>query len=68
MKRKDKRLGLLCECGDSGCPIHEGKNECSKSPTCIVRRIDMDKGTTKFSMCNGCASDALDSGVFDLVA
>lgn len=61
-----KKTLLLCECADSGCPVHKGKRECTENPTCTVRRIDMDDGETRFAMCNGCAADALDSGVFDL--
>jgi hypothetical protein len=54
-----------CECGDPGCPVHPGVSECAKRGRRVVRRIDMDDGETRFVMCDGCAQDALDSGVFD---
>ena len=53
-----------CECGDSGCPVHQEKEQCSRRPVEVVRRIDMGDGQTKFWMCEDCASDAYASGVF----
>lgn len=53
-----------CECGDPGCPVHLGKEQCDHTGYCVVLyRIDMEdeEGTP---MCQGCADDALDSGVF----
>jgi hypothetical protein len=52
-----------CDCTDSGCPVHKGANNCQKKATTTVYRIDM-KDETGTDMCGGCASDALDSGVF----
>mgnify|MGYP001557959701 FL=1 len=57
-----KKLGP-CECGDPGCPMHKGKSKCKEQATRKVRRIDM--GDSDYiPMCDGCADDALDSGVF----
>ena len=53
-----------CECGDSGCPEHKGMNFCRNVGRRTVRRIDMEDGETRFKMCEGCAADALESGVF----
>jgi hypothetical protein len=61
-----KKGVLTCECGDPGCPAHEGKNKCSHVAQVKVRRIDMDCGKTTFWMCETCAEDALESGVFDM--
>ena len=52
----------LCECADPGCPIHPGC-PCDCGATTIVYRIDMDD-TAGTAMCERCAEDALDSGVF----
>ena len=57
---------MTCQCCDPGCPVHEGKSECSRPAKTTVRRIDMDDGKTTFRMCNKCADDALESGVFDV--
>lgn len=59
-----------CECSDPRCPVKHSnnrKNVCQQTATTIVRRIDMEDGETCFAMCDGCTSDALDSGVFDVV-
>jgi len=53
-----------CECCDKGCPEHEGFSECNKKATTRVRRIDMEEGLTVFYMCQACAEDAMESGVF----
>jgi hypothetical protein len=53
-----------CECSDPGCPIHPGKTECSETDDIVtVFRSDMEDETGT-EMCSGCASDALESGVF----
>lgn len=52
-----------CECGDPGCPVHEGVAHCRNSATYTVYRVDM-QDETGTSMCDKCAEDALDSGVF----
>jgi hypothetical protein len=52
-----------CECSDPGCPVHPGRAECNVLATTVVYRSDMeDYGGTK--MCEDCAADALESGVF----
>jgi hypothetical protein len=52
-----------CDCCDSGCPAHKGKSECTNQATVSLRRIDF-AGQPIVWFCNGCAEDALDSGVF----
>jgi hypothetical protein len=52
-----------CECADPGCPVHKGREKCENRGTTKVSRIDMGEPAT-FKMCEGCAADALDSGVF----
>ena len=54
---------MMCECSDRGCPVHEGDSECSRKATNHVWRVDMED-RDGLEMCEGCASDALDSGVF----
>ncbi len=51
----------LCQCVDRGCPHCKGG--CPDKATVIVYRSDMDdaNGTP---MCDDCANDAIDSGVF----
>lgn len=53
----------MCECCDSGCPIHEGEGQCNNIGAVLVFRIDMDDETGTL-MCEGCADDALESGLF----
>jgi len=54
-----------CECSDAGCPAHKGKSECpSIGRTQTVYRIDMEDRTGS-RMCPKCASDAMESGLFD---
>lgn len=55
------RLGD-CLCSDPGCPVSHG-GSCYEWATCRVFRIDMndEDGTP---MCDDCAADALESGVF----
>ena len=51
-----------CECADKGCPMHKG-SECSAVATCGVMRTDMGPNSGPW-MCEGCADDALEPGVF----
>jgi len=51
----------FCECGDPGCPVCQGK--CYKPARTTVYRSDM-KDETGTPMCQGCADDCLDSGIF----
>lgn len=50
-----------CKCSDPGCPEHPGKSKCIKKATHALLRIDLGG---MVDMCEGCASDALESGVF----
>ena len=56
---------LKCKCSDKGCPIHNGKAECYEKSDLLLYRIDQvdEVGT---AMCDGCADDAMESGVFDI--
>jgi len=58
-----KSANFACECGDPGCPVHKGSEKCSAKPTQRLYRIDMEDETGT-DMCDGCAEDAMDSGVF----
>jgi len=62
-------MAPVCQCCDRGCPIHSGKSACDKKASTVAVRIDMDNGTgmdTGMPMCEGCATDAMESGVFSL--
>lgn len=52
-----------CECGDHGCPVHQGTSRCTESACAVAYRIDMEDETGT-PMCAECAADAADSGVF----
>ena len=51
-----------CECADPKCPACQG--HCPRSATVNLRRVDMEDRTGTF-FCRTCASDALDSGLFN---
>ena len=63
--RNLKASQSLCECADSGCPMHLG-TDCDSSESenlTILYRVDMTDYTgTRF--CDGCADDAFESGLF----
>jgi len=52
-----------CECSNRGCPVHKGVSECSGVATATLYRIDMEDRTGTL-MCDDCADDAYDSGLF----
>lgn len=52
----------LCNCTDPGCSICAGY--CEENGTETLRRVDKDG--TPMEMCDMCAENALDSGVFDV--
>jgi hypothetical protein len=54
-----------CECSDPGCPHCSGDHQYSADASASMRlfRIDMEDETGTY-FCDGCGSDALDSGVF----
>lgn len=61
MSEAEARPFGSCECSDPGCPHCHGA--CANRARTNLRRVDMeDKTGTLF--CPGCASDALDSGLF----
>ena len=51
----------FCECGDPGCPVCHGN--CRRAASVTVYRSDMDDETGT-SVCDRCAEDCLESGVF----
>lgn len=51
-----------CMCADPGCPCCHGA--CSCKPTETLYRMDM-PDSSGTPMCQGCADDALASGLFD---
>lgn len=52
-----------CRCADPGCPVHPGRSTCPHAARTTIYRSDMaDRSGTR--MCEGCAADALSSGVF----
>jgi hypothetical protein len=51
-----------CECSDPKCPTCKGK--CTGSATHCLVRIDTEDKTGTL-MCEGCASDALASGLYE---
>jgi len=52
-----------CECGDKGCPVHQGEETCNLNAAVQLFRVDMDDQTGTL-MCEKCAEDAFDSGLF----
>lgn len=50
-----------CECSDPGCPVCRGK--CVEKAKTVLCRVDMEDRTGT-AMCEGCASDAMTSGLF----
>jgi hypothetical protein len=52
---------LRCECADPACPCCHGS--CDRKATYILYRTDTED-TTGTPMCQGCADDAFDSGLF----
>lgn len=64
LKELSERVsGDQCECADRGCPVHKGNSVCKQSASTVVYRVDMEDRTGT-RMCDGCASDALESGCF----
>lgn len=51
----------FCECSDPGCPCCQGS--CPVAADATVFRVDMED-ITGTRMCEPCAADALESGVF----
>jgi hypothetical protein len=52
---------MRCECSDPGCPVCHGK--CRRKVYVTLYRVDMED-VTGTDMCQGCADDAMDAGVF----
>jgi hypothetical protein len=58
-----KTLYPACECCDSHCSAHKGKNWCDQNANTVLYRVDT-QDETGTAMCAGCAQDAMDSGLF----
>jgi hypothetical protein len=58
-----KRIARECQCTDPGCPVHKSNPICWETADARVYRIDTEDHSGTW-MCEGCASDAMDSGVF----
>jgi hypothetical protein len=52
-----------CECSDPGCPMHLGAETCENTAISTLFRVDM-QDETGTVMCEGCACDAFESGLF----
>jgi hypothetical protein len=63
MAHKVKAYKNPCECSDPGCPVHAGKSDCENAARTLLIRVDMDDSTGT-AMCQKCAEDALESGLF----
>ena len=55
-------MSAKCECVDPSCPNCKG--DCSEKPARLLFRIDMEDHSGTL-MCDECADDAFDSGLFD---
>ena len=60
MRIKDN---VACECNDPGCNGHLRASVCRENATEILYRVDMEDASGT-AMCNLCAIDAFESGVF----
>ena len=54
---------MQCECSEQNCPVHPGRSQCDSEMTVTLFRVDTDDQTGT-ARCDGCARDALDSGLF----
>ena len=54
---------MQCECSDQNCPVHPGRSQCDSEMTVTLFRVDTDDQTGT-ARCDGCARDAVDSGLF----
>lgn len=52
-----------CWCCDSGCPVHKGSH-CDAEATIRLYRVDMEHDVYGTAFCDGCAEDALESGLY----
>lgn len=57
-----------CECADIECLSENrgGCSPCGKPATVALRRVDWHEDSPLF-MCEGCAEDALESGLFEAI-
>lgn len=61
--RATSKRNRICECSDVGCPVHHGQAVCLSKAKTTVYRVDMEDHTGT-RMCEACAGDAMDSGLF----
>ena len=54
------RETMKCECSDPGCPCC---GDCQDDADCVLYRIDMEDETGT-PMCDRCADDAYESGLY----
>lgn len=52
-----------CECSDRGCRVHQGVSTCRNEGTERLYRVDIEDRTGT-GMCQACAGDATDCGLF----
>ena len=58
---------FLCDCTDPGCPAHGGVSQCRTAAAVRLRRVDWGIDAGYLRMCQACADDAMESGVFALL-
>jgi hypothetical protein len=56
-------MSVMCGCTDPDCPVHLYHKMCDKRAHRTLYRIDMEDRTGT-PMCDRCAEDAFESGVF----
>ncbi len=59
-------MSVKCECADFACPAHKGQRACSRVASSCLVRVDM-HDETGTQLCQECAEDAMDSGLFTYV-
>lgn len=52
-----------CQCNDTQCLIHKPSDICANTATTIMYRVDM-TDETGTAVCDGCAEDMANSGLF----
>lgn len=65
MRERCECLSARCQCCDPGCPVHQGSGRCTAPATTVLFRVDMED-VTGTPMCDECAADGLESGLFTM--
>lgn len=55
-----------CQCADRGCPMHLNVSDCDGAQEYRCTRVDMENAHVM--MCEGCADDAAETGLFTIEA